>query len=68
MAVKNFIKQVTSDESILVFDVFFSVDILDQEPPETRNNIGDHEHDDDKSEYLVRVHHHILGLDTIRSC
>ena len=25
----------------------------------------DHEHDDDQTEDLVRVHHHVLGLDSV---
>ena len=65
LASEHFIEEIRRDERVLVVNVGLSVDILDEEPPEAGNDVRDHEYDDDETEDLVGVHHHVLGLDTV---
>lgn len=67
VSIKDLIKQVASDEGVFIFYIFLCVYILNKEPPKASNDISYHKHNDDKSEYLIGVHHHVLSLNTVRS-
>lgn len=56
---------IRGNKGVLVFNVFFRVDVSDEEPPKAGNDIGDHKHNDNEPKYLVRVHNHVLGLDPV---
>lgn len=62
---EDLVKLVGRDERVLISDVVFRVDALHQEPPEAGNDVRDHEYNNDESENLVRVHHHVLSLDSV---
>jgi hypothetical protein len=62
---KHLVKFVRRDKRVLLLNIIVGIDVFHEEPPEASNNIRDHKDNNDESENLVRVHHHVLSLDTV---
>jgi hypothetical protein len=53
------------NECLAFFLIFLCVDVPDNKPPETSDEVSDHENDNNQSEDFVSVHEHVLRLESI---